>query len=129
MFPVTGSRMTRAGSPIFAMDWKLGEATMFFQSMRYTFNPMRKVWFGSKTIPNVELGDFSACRLGLPANTPEILVETFVRGSITVLKNVATEGEISGSVGARKPRPQFALKSNSRVGVNLMPSLGVVELP
>src|SRR3954468_23878508 len=113
MLPVTGSRITRVGSPLFTMDWKDGDETMFFQSIWYQFTPRLKLFVGSQMKPAVVLSDFSGCRAGLPANTPEICTpDAPVTGSFTCTKNVATDGEISGSVGARKPLPQFARNSS-----------------
>src|SRR5688572_25871603 len=90
---------------------------------------MLKFWLGSKMMPAVALSDFSGERVGLPAKTPEMLAAAFVTGSMTAVKNVATEGEISGSDGARKPLPQFARSRIELVGLNLMPTFGLVVLP
>src|SRR5438128_2452519 len=130
MLLVTGSRMTRVGSRLLTIDWKLGEETMFLQSIWYQFRPTLIFCVGSKMNPIVELSDFSAFSAGLPANTPEICTPLApVTGSFTCTKKVATDGEISGSDGARNPRPQFARISHALLGLNLMPTFGVVDLP
>ena len=81
-------------------------------------------------MPIVELIDFSAFRFGLPAKTPEIWTPFVpVTGSLTWLKNVATDGLISGRVGARKPRPQLARISSDGAALNFRPNFGVIALP
>src|SRR5436190_553256 len=112
------------------MPWKLGAETIFFQSILYQLSPTLKFWFGSKMKPAVVLSDFSGSRFGLPANTPEICTPfTFVSGSLTCWKKVATDGEISGRLGARKPLPQLARSRSESVALNFAPTFGVEELP
>src|SRR5512134_2501704 len=114
MLPVVGSRITRFGSLSLTTDWNESEPTMFDQVIWYQSMPMLNALLGSHTIPRFVLRDFSGCSNGLPANTPETCTPVWsVAGSLTCTKNVATEGEISGSDGARKPRPQLARNSSS----------------
>src|SRR5512134_211731 len=110
MLPVVGSRITRFGSLSLTTDWNESEPTMFDQVIWYQSMPMLNALLGSHTIPRFVLRDFSGARFGLPANTPEIWMGVVppLGVSMTCTKNVATEGEISGSDGARKPRPQLA---------------------
>src|SRR5207244_1375900 len=138
MVPVAGSRMTvvaqLAGAvgnaQLFTVTWKLPPVTRFFQSISYRLRPILKLAEGSNTIPTVVLVDFSACSCGLPANTPEIwMLFCPVIGSLTCVKKVAMDGEISGRVGARNPRPQFARNSSHGVALNFRPNLGVVASP
>ena len=127
--PVTGSRIT-LGPPALTVAWKLPPVTWSFQSTSYRFKPRLKLGLGSKTTPIVVLVDFSALRAGLPAKAPEILKAWPLNtGSLIWVKNVATDGEISGSVGARKPLPQLARNSRNGAALNFRPSLGVTALP
>src|SRR5688572_12638214 len=122
-----GSRMTTSeqlaggfsSAHALTVAWKLPPVTWSFHLTSYQLKPTLKFGVGSRTKPTVVLSDFSALRPGLPANTPEMLMPVCpVTGSFTVVKNVATEGEISGSVGARKPLPQFARSSSHGAALN-----------
>src|SRR5689334_14126222 len=116
-----------ADAQLSTVSWKLPPVTLFFQSTSNRLRPMLKFADGSNTMPSVVLSDFSAFNCGLPANTPEICVpDSPVTGSLTCVKNVAIDGEISGSVGARKPRPQFARSSSHGAALNFRPNFGVV---
>ena len=70
---------------------------------------MLKSGVGSRIIPNDWLTDFSGFSAGLPAKLPETRIAFWlVTESLTWTKNVADDGEISGSDGARNPRPRAA---------------------
>ena len=111
------------------MSWKLAARTMSVHLIQYQSRLVEKLRVGSNTTPRLALVDFSAFRFGLPANTPEMFWIVSVCGSFTWTKKVAVEGEISGSVGARKPLPTLPRSATMSFGVYFRPNFGTVELP
>src|SRR5262245_9633695 len=70
---VGASRITTLGSFSSTMSWKSRELTRFVHLMLKYSTPIDTELFGSHTVPRLKLRDCSALRLGLPANTPDVL--------------------------------------------------------